>query len=397
MEVAELEHTDNMNKYIPLAKILRPKTLSDVIGQQHLIGPGAPLRKLIERNKLKSIILFGPPGLGKTTLMEVIARTTKSKCISLNATSLTIKDLRREGNIAKESNTNVVITLDEIYRLTRPQSDALLPFVEDGDIIFIGCSSENPYHTVSSPLISRSQIFELEPLKPIDIIKIIQKAIQYYHSNNKNITIEPEATKYITKMCCGDARKALTILEMAVEITDKDKITLECVKIACPSKYPIFSADNHFDYASALQGSLQHSDPDAAVYWLAKWLEAGEDPRYVARRLVIAASEDCCSTPEAAIIAHSAYIAAKEIGRPECDIVMAHAVVAIATAKRDKAAAMAIWGALKDVREGANIEVPKEMKDGHYEGAAKLGNGAYKDGMNQEAYIGINKVYFKPW
>ena len=381
---------------MPLAKILRPKTLDMIAGQQHLIGPGAPLRKLIEGNKLSSCVLYGPPGTGKSTLMEVIIKITKLKSIALNATSLSVKDLRREGNLAKEMETTMLVTIDEIYRLTRPQEDALLPFVEDGNIIFLGASTENPFHTISSPLLSRSQIFQLEPLKIIDLLKVLKRAIHYYRSNNKNVTIEPEAAKYIATMCCGDARKALTIFEMAIEISDKDSITLECVKIACPSKYVIYSQDNKYDWMSGLQGSLQHSDPDAAIYWLALALESGIDPRILARRIMIAASEDCCSTPEAAIIAHSAYVAAKEIGRPECDIILAHAVTIIATAKRDKASAIAVWAALKDVRERVNVEVPKTMKDCHYIGSTQLGHGAYHDGMNQSEYVGIDKVYYKP-
>jgi len=204
-----------------------------------------------------------------------------------------------------------------------------------------------------------------------------------------------DAARHLINMSCGDGRKVVSLVELCVVLCEGDRVGLDFAREICPSKYVIYTDDMKYDYASAFQGSIQASDVDSAIYWLAAWLESGEDPRYIARRIVVSASEDCYSTPEAAVIASNAYLAACHIGRPECDLVLAHATAFMATAKRDKSAAKAIWAALKDVREGVDVAVPKEMRDMHYEGSAQLGNGAYHDGMNQEKYVGVNKKYFK--
>jgi putative ATPase len=381
------------NKNQPLATKIRPRVIDEIIGQEHLLAPGKSLRKIIEADEVKSIILFGPAGTGKTTIAEVISHKTKMKFVRMNATNATVKDIRKEGDIAQETGEKAIILVDEIHRFSKTQQDVLLPFVESGDIILIGATTENPFFSINSPLISRSLIFQLEPLTRKHILKIILRGIAYYRENGKNIALTQEAVEYIVNMCCGDGRKALTILEMSVQLTESDEITLETVQAAAPSKYLIFSEDQHFDLASAYQGSLQASDADAAIYWLAKWLESGEDPRYIARRILISAAEDAFSNPLCTAVAHAAYRSACDIGRPECDIVMAQATIMIAQSERNKTAAKAIWAAVKDVKIGEDIQVPKSMKDSHYPGAKHLGHGQFAEGADPGAYVGVNKKY----
>ncbi len=374
----------------PLATRLRPKTVQDILGQPHLLSEDAPLRRLIESDKLFSIILFGPPGTGKTTIAEVIANTTASKFVHLNATSATVKAIRKEGQYAEKNDTKVVLFVDEIHRFSKTQQDVLLPFVENGWIILIGATTENPFHSINSALLSRSHIFELEPLLEADLARLVWKGAKAL-----KIKISPKAIKHIIRISCGDARKAINTLDFAVELSDGEEITEEDISDIAPNKYMVFGKGEHFDLASAYQGSIQASDADSAIYWLAKWLESGEDPRYIARRLMVSASEDAAGNPECAAVAHSAYIAAREIGRPECDIILAHATILTAKAPRNKSAANAIWAATSDVKKGRDEWVPKEMKDSHYPGAKELGHGQYHDGAEPLSYVGVNKKYVK--
>jgi len=384
----------------PLASRLRPKSIDEVIGQDHLLGPSGKLRKLIQSDILTSIILFGPAGTGKSSLAEVIAHTTKSEFIRLNATQATTKDIRKYGEKAKGQGTPIVVFLDEIHRFSKTQQDAFLPYVESGHIILIGATTENPYFSVNSSLLSRAQmVCELEPLKPAHLLAVLKRGLEYYKANGKHVTIDREAAMYLITIANGDGRKVLSTLEVAVAVADnasETKITIELIKAVSPSKHMVFGDQSHFNIASAFQGSIQASDPDAAIYWLSMWLESGEDPRYIARRLMVSASEDAAGNPECAMVAHSAYVAACEVGRPECDIILAHATVLTASAPRNKSAACAIWEAVKDVREGVSVEVPKEMRDSHYPAAGKLGHGDYHDGANQAKYVGISRRYYKP-
>ena len=384
-------------KYIPLATILRPNTLDEVIGQTELLNPKAPFRKLLEADKLRSFILYGPAGTGKTTLAHLIAKKTKSRFESMNATTASVKEIRLIGKRAVDQGISIVIYMDECHRLSTNQQDVLLPYVEDGSLIFIGATTENPFHSVNSALLSRCLTFQLEPLSMKELLRVLIRGIEWYRHKGKDIQIDTDAAKKMAILACGDGRKMLTILEMAIEVAEVDRITIKTVESIAPSKYMVFSRDMHFDYASCFQGSIQASDPDSAVYWLARWLESGEDPRYIARRLLVSSAEDGFSNPTCIAVAQAAYTAACEVGRPECDIVLSAATIMVATAKRDKSAAIAIWNAVKDVREQLDVVIPKEMKDSHYEGAKKLGHGAYKDGMNQESYVGVNKKYYKPW
>lgn len=371
----------------PLALQLRPKTFDDVIGQPHLTGANAVFRKSIESDNFCSFVLFGPSGSGKTSIVNVLEQ--RFDIHKFNATTFTAKEIRK----VLEGTNNVVVMIDECYRLTAPQSDILLPYLETSRVRFIGCSAENPFHSMRPSLLSRCQIYETEPLSQLDTLKVIVKGAAWLKQHHP-VHLDKEAAKYISVMANGDARKALSILETAFNYNLD--ISLDVVKKVTPSKYFVLSSQAHYDFASAFQGSIQASDVDAAIYWLAKWLESGEDPRYIARRLLVCAAEDAYSNPICTAVAHAAYTAACEIGRPECDLVMAQAVCLIATSKRDKTSHDAIRAAVSDVRHGINIEVPKSLKDCHYPGAAMLGHGSYYDGANQNEYVGIDRVYFKP-
>ena len=374
----------------PLATLLRPQNIDDLVGQEHLLGPEKPIRRMIETGNLFSFVLFGANGCGKTSIINVISN--KFKVHNFNATTFSIKKLRE----VIEENDQSIIYIDECYRLTATQADVLLPYIENGKVVFLGCTVENPFHTLRRSLLSRCQIFQLEPLSKQDLAKLILKAIKYYQGLGKSIKIDADALKFLIIMASGDARRILTILEMMIMVIGAKHLTIDLIKNMAPVRHMIYDESTKYDMASWMQGAIQASDPDAALYALGKWLESGEDPRYIARRIIVSASEDAAGTPEAAMIAHSAYIAACEIGRPECDIVLAHAVSLIASCPRDKSAAKSIWAIIKDIREDIHIEIPKSLKDCHYLGVEQLGNGAYKDGMRPEEYIGIKKVYYKP-
>jgi putative ATPase len=371
----------------PLALQLRPKTFDDIIGQPHLTDPESVFRKCIEADNFSSFVLYGPSGTGKTSIVHVLEQ--RFKIHKFNATTFTAKEVRK----VLDGDENIIVMIDECYRLTAPQSDILLPYLETSRVRFIGCTVENPFHSMRSSLLSRCHIFETEPLSQLDVLKVLIKGVNYL-KEHWPVHLEKDAAKYISVVANGDARKALSILEMAFNY--KNNITIEIAKRVAPSKYFILADQDHFDLASAFQGSIQASDPDSAIFWLAKWLESGEDPRYIARRLMVSASEDAAGTPICAAVAHAAYIAAKEVGRPECDIPLAHATILVATAPRNKSAACAIWSAVSDVRHGVTIEVPKALKDSHYKSCEKLGHGSYNDGMNQEAYVSVGRRYYKP-
>jgi len=267
--------------------------------------------------------------------------------------------------------------------------------MESGKIRFIGCTVDNPFHSLRSSLVSRCQIFVLEPLRPKHLAQLIKKIINHY-ANSMPIKIDRDAAEYLIGVACGDGRQIVSMLEIAIKVSDDRHITLELANAIAPSKYYKYTPDLKHDIISWYQGAIQASDPDAAIYALAMALESGEDPRYIARRLLVSAAEDAASTPSAVAAAHAAYTAACQIGRPECDIVLAQATILTATAPRSKVAACAIWEALKDIRRGENIEIPKEMRDCHYAAAAELEHGAYHDGMNMDQYVGISKKYYRP-
>jgi putative ATPase len=372
----------------PLTIQLRPKTFDDVIGQSHLTGAGAAFRKSIESNRFGNFILYGAPGIGKTSIVNVMEQTYTIH--KFNATTFTVKELRR----VLDSSDDTIVFVDDCYRLSANQADVLLPYLETSRVRFIGASADNPFLTLRPSLLSRCQIFTLEPLNESEIARVVVSGIKHLKESDDSINIKKDAVLYISRIACGDARKALSILEAAYNYNPV--ISLSNVQKIAPSKYYRHSEDDKYNYASWYQGAIQASDPDTAIYVLAAWLESGEDPRYIARRLLVSACEDAAATPICAAVAHAAYIAAKEVGRPECDIPLAHATILVATAPRNKAAACAIWSAVSDVRRGISIEVPDNMKDCHYKSCKKLGHGAYKDGMNQTAYVSAGRKYYFP-
>lgn len=372
----------------PLALRIRPKTFDEVFGQEHLTDKNAAFRKLVEANKFGSFILYGPCGSGKTSLINVLEQI--HKIYKFNATTFSVKELRKI--LAANENINITVFIEEIHRLSSTQIDVLLPHLETAKIRLIACTSENPFMTIRQAVLSRCHIYILEPLNQAAIIKALLKGVDDLKKHNDCIEIDKDAVKCISVIANKDARRALSILETAYNFNAS--ITVESVNKIAPIKAYKCSDDDKYNIVSMLQGSIQASDPDSAIYALALGLENGLDPRYIARRLVVSASEDAAGNPEVAAIAQSAYMAACEIGRPECDLVLAHATVAIATAPRNKSAAKAVWAAIADIRNGVYVEIPKEMRDSHYKGAAKMGLGAYHDGMKPEQYVGISKKYY---
>lgn len=383
------EQENNQNKDKPLAYRMRPQTLDELEGQEAIIGKGQVLRRAIEADIIQSIILYGPPGSGKTSLAQVIANKTEAKFVKLNAVTSGVKDLREVIKKAKNNknmyNQKTILFIDEIHRFNKSQQDALLPAVEEGTVIMIGATTENPYFEVNSPLLSRSQIYQLKPLEQKDILNIIKRAIK----NKKrglgeyNIDYNKEILEYITKLADGDARTALNILEIAVLTTPPDsegkiKLTKEIIADSAQEKKLNYDkgGDSHYDNISAMIKSMRGSDPDAAVFYLAKMLEAGEDPKFIARRVIVHAAEDVgIADPQALVIANAAAKAVEFVGLPEARIPLAEAVIYIATAPKSNSVIKAIDKASKFVKNNDSLSVPSHLKDSHYSGAEDLNNG----------------------
>lgn len=354
----------------PLAAELRPRKLADVIGQEHLTGARKPLARMVAKDKYQSTILWGPPGTGKTSLVRSLAHETNSNFCPLNATKATVKDLRSvisaaEKGIEQERRTFVFV--DEIHRWNKSQQDVMLPVVEDGIIILFGATTEKPKFAVNSTLLSRCLILEVVALDAQAMINVILKVKEHYKAQDRKIDLDKDAAKTLIYRCSGDARKLIMALETAIEIlSDDDHVTLEHVNEAIPDKHLVFDAhgNDHFDLAHCYQESIQHSDADAAIYWLAKWIESGEDPAYICRRMLITAFEDCAGNPLAAPMAMAASYTTERTGLPECVIPMALATCEMARSKRNKAAYKAIKAALADVRNGETVHVPPQLRAG---------------------------------
>ncbi len=373
----------------PLASRLRPRTLEEVVGQEHIIGKDKLLYRAIKADKLSSIIFYGPPGTGKTTLAKVIANTTSAVFTQINATSAGKKDMEEVVARAKDEQgmygKKTILFVDEIHRFNKGQQDYLLPFVEDGTIILIGATTENPYFEVNGALISRSIIFELKPLSKEDIKKLLLRAVHdeerglgVYHAE-----ITEEALEFLSDMCNGDARNALNAIELGVLTTSPDSdgtihITLE-VASECIQKRTVRydkSGDNHYDTISAFIKSMRGSDPDAVVYYLARMLYAGESVTFIARRIMICASEDVSNAdPNAIVVATNAALAVERLGMPEARIVLAQAALYVACAPKSNSAIMAIDKATQIVNAEKTGKIPSHLMDAHYKGAAKLGHG----------------------
>jgi putative ATPase len=362
---------------------------------------------LIEKDKLPfGMIFFGPPGCSKTTLARVISTITKSEFVPMSATSHGINDIRKAAKGAldklEKEDKSTVIMMDEIHRLNRNVQDVLLPLVEEGFITLIGITTSNPYFAINGALLSRSELFEFRPFGEKELVEMISRAVKHYHDNGISINFQRGALNKLVKRSSGDARKLYNIIEAAVSVCQDGnscEVTMDVIDSIAPRNHMIFdqSGEDHYDMASCVQGAIQASDADAAVYWLARWIESGEDPLYICRRLMVSAAEDAAGNPLALTAAVAAFHAVERIGLPEGAIPMSYAAIMIAESERNKRAAMAIWEALEDVRKGKQILVPQQLKDCHYKSASKLGRGSYKDGANQEEYphFHIKKRYVK--
>lgn len=389
MDLFDYMRENTMKNESPLASRLRPSTLDEVVGQQHIIGKDKLLYRAIKADKISSIIFYGPPGTGKTTLAKVIANTTSAEFKQINATVAGKKDMEDVITAAKNNmgmyGKKTILFVDEIHRFNKGQQDYLLPYVEDGTIILIGATTENPYFEVNGALISRSVIFELKPLSKEDIKTLINRAV---YDKDKgmgafNAHIDDDALEFLADISNGDARNALNAVELGILTTKASAdgiihITLEIAQ-ECIQKRVIKydkTGDNHYDTVSAFIKSMRGSDPDAAVYYLARMLYAGEDVKFIARRMMICASEDVGNAdPQALQVAVSAAQAVERIGMPEARIILAQAVIYIATAPKSNAAIMAIDKAMETVKDQTTAPVPSHLQDAHYKSAGKLGHG----------------------
>jgi len=425
MDLFEEQRKAALRRVQPLAVRMRPQNLDEFVGQQHFIGPGRLLRRLLDADRLASAIFYGPPGTGKTTLAQIIAQRTQAAFESVNAAAIGVKEVRAILERARErlatSGERTVLFLDEIHRFNRAQQDVLLGDVEDGIVILIGATTENPFFSVNAPLVSRSQIFQFEPLSEEDIRTLIKRALSDAERGlgGYGATITDEALGFLATTSDGDARRALMAVEVAVlsQLEDQQRgsrranagalaITLEIAQDSIQRKAIVYdgTGDEHYDAASALIKSMRGSDPDATVYWLARMLEAGEDPRFVARRIAICAAEDVGNAdPMALVLANAAVQTTVFVGMPECQLPLAQAAIYIACAPKSNASAMAIWTAAKDVRDGRTVPVPKHLRDAHYKGAQRLGHGTdYEyahdapEGMVDQEYLGVDKTYYTP-
>ena len=388
MDLFEYVREKNLEKEAPLASRLRPTTLEEVVGQQHIIGKDKLLYRAIKADKLSSIIFYGPPGTGKTTLAKVIAHTTSAEFRQINATVAGKKDMedviKKAQDLKGMYQKKTILFVDEIHRFNKGQQDYLLPFVEDGTIILIGATTENPYFEVNSALISRSSIFELKPLSKEDIKKLLERAVYDVEKGmgSYGAVIDEEALDFLADVAGGDARSALNAVELGILTTerstdDKIHITID-VAAECIQKRVMNydkTGDNHYDIISAFIKSMRGSDPDAAVYYLAKMLYAGEDIKFIARRIMICAAEDVGNAdPMALTVAVSASQAIERIGMPEAQIILSQAAIYVATAPKSNSAVNAIFEAMDNVKK-MKTTVPSYLQDAHYGGAANMGRG----------------------
>jgi putative ATPase len=388
MELFRQSREASLRREAPLAARMRPETLDEVVGQAHLLGPGRLLRQAIEQDVLTSVILYGPPGTGKTSIAHVIAQATRAHFETINAVTAGVADLRRTIEQARDrrtlSGTRTILFIDEIHRFNKAQQDALLPFVEDGTVTLIGATTENPFFEVTSTLVSRSRIFVLEPLTAEDLLKILSRAVSDPRGLGPDqVELSVDAARYIAGVANGDARAALNVLEAAALAAPPAagglrRISLAVAEEAGQRRALLYGGDGdaHYDMISAFIKSIRGSDPDAAVYWLARMLAAGEDPRFIARRVVVHAAEDVgLADPQALVVAVAAAHALEFVGLPEARIPMAEAVIYLATAPKSNATVTAISRAWHDVEHEETRPVPRHLRDASYPGAARLGHG----------------------
>ncbi len=419
MDLFAQQRDTNRSRVQPLAVRMRPRSLDEFLGQRGFIGKGKLLRRTLEADRLTSAVFYGPPGSGKTTLATIIAHQTQAHFESVSAVAVGVKEVREILAAARDrletSQQRTILFVDELHRFNRAQQDVLLNDVEEGIIILIGATTENPFFAINAPLLSRSQIFQFEPLSEQDIKTLLHRTVADTERGLGafDVTLTEEAADHLATTSDGDARRALTALEIAV-LSQADPtgrpgpmiVDLEAAAESIQRKAIQYDAtgDTHYDAISAMIKSIRGSDPDAAVYWLARMLEAGEDPRFVARRLVIAASEDVGNAdPRALVLAQAAASATQLIGMPECQLPLAQTAIYLACSPKSNASAVAIWEAGKDVREGRTIPVPKHLRGSGYAGAKRLGSGdGYryphdeKSGIVEQDYLGVEKVYYTP-
>lgn len=405
----------NLAQVQPLAARMRPASLAEFVGQQHFLGEGKLLWRMLQARRLGSVIFYGPPGTGKTTLARLLAMETDCRFRQLSAVTSGVKDVREILEDARHEvaagGRPTLLVIDEIHRFNRAQQDALLPDVEEGVVILVGITTANPFFAVNDALVSRSRVFEFQPLSVGDIKTIVRRALSDPERGlgQYQATIDEDALQFLAEVCDGDARRALGTLEIAVLSSAAPRglrISTELIADAVQRKAIRYdpTGDDHYDAASALIKSIRGSDPDAGIYWLARMLEGGEDVRFLARRLVILASEDIGNAdPHALPLAVAAMQACELVGLPECQLTLAQAVTYLACAPKSNAATLAISEARQDIREGRLLPVPRHLQDSHYAGAKRLGHGeGYQyahdapDAIAAQDYLGIERQYYRP-
>ena len=416
-KVPGIHESEQEARQAPLAYRMRPQNLEEVAGQQHLLKPGTLLERAIRTDKLTSVVFYGPPGCGKTTLAEVIAKTTQRVFCRLSAVAATVKDVREVIEYSRRrlqaGKGSVVLFLDEIHRFNKAQQDVLLPYVENGTLVLIGATTENPFFALNSALISRSRVFQFEKLTEEDIEILLRRALEDSERGlgQYQVTVDEEALRFLATACSGDARIALSALELAAvsapeAVGAARHIGIPEAEASIQKKNIVYDRDGdaHYDTISAFIKSMRGSDPDAALYWLATMLEAGEDPRFIARRMVIFASEDIgCADPLALPQAIAVFDAVERVGLPEAQINLGHVTVYLACAPKSNAAYAALSKAQTDVREQRTLEVPRHLRDAHYPSAKELGHGeGYQYSHNFEGhfvpqdYLPAQRRYYEP-
>jgi putative ATPase len=410
----EAAEADNRRQAEPLAARMRPRSLSEFAGQQQFLGEGKLLRRLLKADRLGSVIFYGPPGTGKTTLARLLAIESKCHFVQLNAVTSGVKELREVLEQARDrlaaAGRKTLLFVDEIHRFNRSQQDVLLPDVEDGGVVLVGATTQNPFFSINSALVSRSRVFQFEALSNEDIIALLKRALADVERGlgKHRVEVAPGALEFLAELSDGDARRALSALEIGVLSSDEHPVqfTRALAEESVQRKTVEYDAtgDSHYDAASALIKSIRGSDPDAAIYWLARMLEGGEDVRFLARRIVISASEDIGNAdPHALPIAVAAMQATEFVGLPECQLPLAQAVTYLACAPKSNAATVAIGEARRDVKEGRLLPVPVHLRDQHYTGAKRMGHGEgyeyshdAEGGVAAQDYLGVDREYYRP-
>jgi putative ATPase len=408
------QEEEHFERARPLAARMRPRSLDEFVGQRHLLGEGQLLRRLLQADRLGSVILYGPPGTGKTTLARLLARESSSHFQQLSAVAAGVKDLRGVLDAARDRVASgagkTLLFIDEIHRFNKTQQDVLLPDVEEGVVTFVGATTANPFFAVTNALVSRSQVFQFEPLSSDDVKALLKRALKDRERGlgHEQVEATEDALDFLTEVTDGDARRALAALEVGV-LSSPDRPLLFSRELAAQSvqrKAIDYDAagDAHYDSASALIKSVRGSDPDAALYWLARMLEGGEDVRFICRRLIILASEDVGNAdPQALPLAVAAMHACEFVGLPECQLTLAQLVTYLSCAPKSNASTLAIGQARHDVRESRLVPVPVHLRDSHYGGAQQLGRGQgyqyshdSEDGIAEQDYLGVERTYYQP-